>query len=72
MGDPGTRATVDGIAKGLCPVKLTVAPGPHEIRFTFDATGESRGERITAKPNERLSIFADFAAATPRIRTERD
>lgn len=71
MGDPGTRVAVDGVAKGLCPVKLTVPPGPHEVRFTFDATGESRGERVTARANEKLDVFADFASATPRIHTER-
>jgi hypothetical protein len=46
-------------------------PGPHEVRFTFDPTGESRGERLTVRSGERVTVRADFSAATPTIRVER-
>jgi len=71
MGDPGTRASVDGVDKGSCPVKMALPAGAHDIRFIFDTTGESRGERITLRPGEKIAVFADFASATPTVRVER-
>lgn len=71
MGDPGTRASIDGIEKGACPVKMVLSPGMHEIRFTFDATGESRGERVSLRAGENVAVFADFASATPTVHVER-
>jgi hypothetical protein len=71
-GDPGTRVTVDGVPRGTCPVpSLVVEPGTHEVRFTFDTTGESRGERIEIRPGERVTLRADFTGAIPTIRVQR-
>ncbi len=70
-GDPGTRALVDGVAKGTCPVTdVTVEPGEHDIRFVFDATGESSGTRVNVKPGEHIKLRADFTGATPTVRVQ--
>jgi serine/threonine protein kinase len=72
FGDPGTRAIVDGTAKGNCPVTdVTVEPGEHEVRFVFDATGESSGTRVNVKPGEHVKLRADFTGATPTVRVQR-
>jgi serine/threonine-protein kinase len=71
-GDPGTRVTVDGVPRGACPVQnLAIEAGTHEVRFTFDPTGESRGERIEVRPGERVTLRADFTGAIPTIRVQR-
>jgi hypothetical protein len=71
FGDPGTRAIVDGAAKGNCPVTdVTVEPGEHEVRFVFDATGESSGTRVKVKPGEHVKLRADFTGATPTVRVQ--
>lgn len=72
FGDPGTRVSVDGVMRGACPIQeLSVEPGVHEVRFIFDPTGESRGERIDVKAGERIVLRADFAGAVPVIRVRR-
>ncbi len=71
-GDPGTRALVDGTARGPCPIAdLTVEPGDHDVRFVFDATGESSGTRVTVKAGQHLKLRADFTGATPTVRVQR-
>jgi serine/threonine-protein kinase len=68
FGDPGTRVIVDGVARGACPVRdLALEPGTHDVRFTFDPTGESRGERIELRPGEKVTLRADFAGTIPTI-----
>ena len=32
--------------------------GPHEVRFTFDPTGESRGERFTVKSGDQVTVLS--------------
>jgi hypothetical protein len=60
---------VDGVARGSCPIRdLALEPGVHEVRFTFDTTGESRGERFELRPGERATFRADFAGEIPTIR----
>jgi hypothetical protein len=71
LGDPGTRVAVDGVPRGPCPTKLALESGQHDVRFTFDPTGESRGERLVLKPGDRVTVRADFAGATPSIRIHR-
>jgi serine/threonine-protein kinase len=71
VGDPGTRVSVDGASRGTCPVSVTLEPGQHEIRFMFDATGESRGERVGVKAGDRLNVRASFTGASPTIRIQR-
>ena len=72
FGDPGTRASVDGAPRGACPVRdLALEPGAHDVRFSFDPTGESRGERIVVAAGERVTVRADFAGATPTLRVQR-
>jgi serine/threonine-protein kinase len=72
LADPGTRVTIDGAARGAVPLRdLPLEPGPHDVRFTFDPTGESRGERVTVRSGERVTVRADFSAATPTVRVER-
>jgi serine/threonine-protein kinase len=72
LADPGTRVSIDGISRGHCPVRdLTLDPGPHDVRFTFEPTGESSGERLTLRASERVTLRADFSSATPTLRLER-
>jgi hypothetical protein len=71
LGDPGTHVAVDGSSRGSTPVRVSLEPGPHDVRFHFDPTGESRGERFTVKPNERVTVRADFTGATPTVRIQR-
>jgi eukaryotic-like serine/threonine-protein kinase len=68
----GTVVLIDGAPKGACPLRaLKIAPGTHEVRFTFEPTGESRGERIVLADEESATIRADFTVATPVIRVSR-
>ena len=71
LGEPGTRVTVDGAMRGACPARVTLDPGTHDVRFLFDPTGESRGERVTVKSGETLTVRADFTGATPTIKIQR-
>lgn len=70
--DPGTRVTVDGVARGGCPIRdLAVEPGAHDVRFVFEPTGESRGERVHASAGAKVTLRADFTGASPTVRVER-
>ncbi|MFO0673055.1 MAG: serine/threonine-protein kinase [Polyangiaceae bacterium] len=70
--DPGTRVTIDGAARGGCPIRdLAVEPGPHDVRFVFEPTGESRGERVHAPSGAKITLRADFTGESPTVRVER-
>ena len=71
LGEPGTRVAIDGTSRGTCPVRLSLDPGVHDVRFLFDPTGESRGERVTVKAGEPITVRADFTGATPTIKIQR-
>jgi serine/threonine-protein kinase len=71
LGDPGTRVSIDGASRGACPVRVTLEPGQHDVRFQFDPTGESRGERLSVKAGEKVTVRADFTGATPTVRIQR-
>jgi hypothetical protein len=71
LGDPGTHVSVDGASRGACPAFVALEPGQHEVRFVFDPTGESRGERFSVKAGERVQIRAQFTGATPTIKIQR-
>jgi hypothetical protein len=71
LGDPGTVAAIDGAGRGACPIRARVEPGTHTITFTFQATGESKGQAITLKPGESVTMRSDFTGATPTIRIQR-
>jgi serine/threonine protein kinase len=71
LGDPGTRVSIDGTTRGACPVRVSLEPGQHDVRFTFDPTGESRGERISVKAGEKITVRAEFTGATPTVRIQR-
>jgi eukaryotic-like serine/threonine-protein kinase len=71
LGEPGTRVSIDGASRGACPVRVTLAEGPHEVRFTFDPTGESRGERFSVKSGDRATVRAEFTGATPTVKIQR-
>jgi serine/threonine-protein kinase len=71
LGDPGTRVSIDGASRGACPVRVPLDPGAHDVRFFFDPTGESRGERLTVKAAEKVTVRADFTGATPTVRIQR-
>lgn len=71
LGDPGTRVSIDGIMRGACPVRVSLEAGQHDVRFTFEPTGESRGERISVKPGEKIIVRAEFTGATPTVRIQR-
>ncbi len=72
FGDPGTLVSVDGRARGGVPVgDLALDPGTHDVLFTFEATGERRGDRITLSAGEKVRLRADFTGAVPTIRVER-
>ncbi len=68
LGDPGTNVSVDGQARGPCPQRIVLEPGQHEARFTFEPTGESRGERFGVKAGDRITVRADFTGATPTVK----
>lgn len=70
-GTLGTRVSVDGQAARPCPARMTTTAGAHEIRFLFDQTGESRGERVTLKPGEQVVLRADFTQAVPTVQVLR-
>ena len=63
--------SIDGASRGPCPVRVVLAEGPHEIRFTFEPTGESRGERLTVKSGDRVTVRAEFTGATPPVKIQR-
>jgi hypothetical protein len=71
LGDPGTRVSIDGASRGSCPVRMNLEPGQHDVRFQFDPTGESRGERFSVKAGERVTVRAEFTGATPTVRIQR-
>jgi hypothetical protein len=71
VGDPGTHVWVDGAARGDCPARVGLEAGPHEVRFTFDPTGESRVERFSVKSGEHVTVRADFTSATPTVKIQR-
>lgn len=71
FGDPGTRVTVDGVGRGACPQRLSLEPGQHEVRFTFEATGETRGERFTVRADEHVTVRSSFTGASPTVRIQR-
>ena len=71
VGEPGTRVSVDGMARGPCPTRVALEPGRHDVRFTFDPTSESRGEALTVKSGESVTVRAEFTGATPTIRVQR-
>jgi hypothetical protein len=69
LGD-GTQVSVDGVAVGRCPQRVTVDPGAHTVLFTFPATGESRSEALTLRAGEHTTLRADFTGATPTLRVQ--
>jgi serine/threonine protein kinase len=69
LGD-GTFVTVDGVPRGGCPRSVAVDPGVHAVMFTFPPTGESKGESLTLRGGERVTLRADFTGATPSIRSQ--
>ena len=71
LGDPGTRVSVDGTSRGSTPVRVSLEPGQHDVRFQFDPTGESRGERFSVKANEKVTVRAEFTGAAPTVRIQR-
>jgi hypothetical protein len=71
LGDPGTVVSVDGASRGACPTRVSLDVGPHSVQFTFPPTGESRGQRLTLRASERVTLRADFTAAVPTIHTIR-
>lgn len=71
LGDPGTRVSVDGTSRGSTPVRVSLEPGQHEVRFQFDPTGESRGERFSVKASEKVTVRAEFTGAIPTVRIHR-
>jgi serine/threonine-protein kinase len=71
VGDPGTRVAIDGAPRGACPTKAALEPGAHEVRFTFEPTGETLGERVTVKGGEHVTVRATFTGATPTVKVTR-
>ncbi|MDB4939155.1 MAG: serine/threonine protein kinase [Labilithrix sp.] len=71
LGDPGTRVSIDGASRGSCPVRVSLEPGQHDVRFQFDPTGESRGERFSVKAGDKVTVRAEFTGATPTVRIQR-
>jgi serine/threonine-protein kinase len=71
LGDPGTRVSIDGASRGACPVRVSLEPGQHDVRFSFDPTGESRGERFNVKAGEKVTVRAEFTGASPTVRIHR-
>jgi serine/threonine-protein kinase len=72
-GDPGTKVAIDGIPRGSVPIAdLAIEPGEHDIKFTFNATGETaEKKRILLKAGERIRVKAEFTGASPQIVIQR-
>jgi eukaryotic-like serine/threonine-protein kinase len=71
FGDPGTHVSIDGASRGACPVRdVSVSAGMHEVRFTFDPTGESRSEQIKVASGGHATLRADFTGPTPMVHVE--
>jgi len=66
-GEAGTSVSVDGVPRGPVPQRMALEPGPHEFRFIYGPTGESRTERITLKPGDRILLRSSFTGATPTV-----
>jgi eukaryotic-like serine/threonine-protein kinase len=67
-----TLVLVDNVARGKCPARdLEIKSGSHEIRFVFEPTGESLGERVSLEAGEQATVRADFTTASPQIRVSR-
>ncbi|MDB4943045.1 MAG: serine/threonine protein kinase, partial [Labilithrix sp.] len=71
LGEPGTRVAIDGASRGATPVRVSLDPGQHDVRFQFDPTGESRGERFSVKAGEKVTVRAEFTGASPTVRIQR-
>ncbi len=71
VGDPGTQVSVDATPYRPCPAVVAIKAGSHNVRFLFEPTHEERGQPITLAAGARVTVRADFAAATPTIRVER-
>ena len=71
VGDPGTQVSVDGSAYRPCPAVIAAKVGSHSVRFLFEPTHEERGQPVKVGSGDRVTVRADFAAATPTIRVER-
>jgi hypothetical protein len=71
VGDPGTQVSIDAAPYRPCPAVVSVNPGSHKVRFLFEPTHEERGQPVNLAPGARVTVRADFAAATPTIRVER-
>lgn len=68
FGDPGTRVSIDGVSRGACPVRdVSITSGAHEVRFTFDPTGESRTEQFKVATGGHVTMRADFTSPTPMV-----
>ncbi len=71
FGDPGTHVSIDGTPRGSCPLRdLSIASGAHEVRFSFDPTGESRSEQIKLASGGHATLRADFTGPTPVVHVE--
>jgi hypothetical protein len=71
LGEPGTRVAVDGVARGPCPVRISLDPGQHDARFSFDPTSESLSEGFRVKAGEKMTVRAEFTGARPTVRIQR-
>ncbi len=71
LGEPGTRVAVDGVARGACPVRVSLEPGSHDARFSFDPTSESLSEGFRVKAGEKMTVRAEFTGARPTVRIQR-
>jgi hypothetical protein len=67
LGD-GAQVSVDGVARGACPARLSLEAGLHSVVFSFPPTGESKGESLTLRSGDHATLQADFTGATPSIR----
>jgi hypothetical protein len=71
-GEPGTSLSVDGIPRGPVPQRLSLDPGPHEFRFVYNPTGESKAERLTLRAGDRVLLRSSFTGATPTVFVSRN
>lgn len=71
LGEPGTRVSIDGVPRGPCPVRVSLEPGQHDARFSFDPTSESLSEGFRVKAGEKMTVRAEFTGARPTVRIQR-
>jgi eukaryotic-like serine/threonine-protein kinase len=66
---PGASVTLDGIPRGVTPLKIPVTVGPHDAEIASGAV--KRVVSFAVEPNRFVTHHVEFAAAAPVAQTGR-